>query len=129
MDKIVCCVGDGGNDVGMIHNASIGIGIQGNEGNQASLASDISIKKFSDLTKLILWHGRLCFMRTSILANFVIHKGVILAVIQCIYMTIFHFITLSIYNGYLKMGYATLFTMFAVFSLILDVDIPFKQVY
>lgn len=30
--KIVCCIGDGGNDVGMIKAASVGIGIWGKEG-------------------------------------------------------------------------------------------------
>ena len=30
--KIVCCIGDGGNDVGMIQVADIGVGIVGKEG-------------------------------------------------------------------------------------------------
>jgi len=37
-------VGDGGNDVGMILEADVGIGIEGKEGMQASLASDFSLK-------------------------------------------------------------------------------------
>lgn len=37
-------IGDGGNDVGMIQLASIGLGIVGKEGNHAALASDVSIK-------------------------------------------------------------------------------------
>jgi len=36
-------IGDGGNDVGMIQLASIGLGIVGKEGNHAALASDISM--------------------------------------------------------------------------------------
>jgi hypothetical protein len=35
--------GDGGNDVSMIQAASVGIGIVGKEGKQASLAADFSI--------------------------------------------------------------------------------------
>lgn len=31
-NKVVCCIGDGGNDVGMIQSANIGIGIEGKEG-------------------------------------------------------------------------------------------------
>lgn len=45
--KIVCCIGDGGNDVGMIWAASVGVGIKGKEGMQASMASDFSIQNFS----------------------------------------------------------------------------------
>jgi len=39
-------IGDGANDVSMILTAHVGIGIQGNEGMQASLASDISLSRF-----------------------------------------------------------------------------------
>jgi phospholipid-translocating ATPase len=42
--KRIAAVGDGGNDVGMILEADVGIGIEGKEGMQASLASDFSLK-------------------------------------------------------------------------------------
>ena len=42
----VCCIGDGGNDVGMIQSSDVGIGIVGKEGLQAALASDFSVKEF-----------------------------------------------------------------------------------
>ena len=41
----------------MIQLADVGIGIEGKEGKQAALASDFSIVTFSDLNKLLLWHG------------------------------------------------------------------------
>jgi phospholipid-translocating ATPase len=59
--KRTAAVGDGGNDVGMILEANVGIGIVGKEGKQASLASDFSITQFSHLRRLILWHGRLSY--------------------------------------------------------------------
>lgn len=37
-------IGDGGNDVGMIQAADVGVGIVGKEGMQAALAADFSIK-------------------------------------------------------------------------------------
>ena len=46
LDKRVLGIGDGGNDVGMIQEAHVGIGIEGKEGKQAALASDYSIKEF-----------------------------------------------------------------------------------
>ena len=39
-------IGDDGNDVGMIQEAHLGIGIVGKEGIQVSLATDFSIKEF-----------------------------------------------------------------------------------
>ena len=127
--KTVCGVGDGGNDVGMIQSASIGIGIEGKEGLQASLASDFSIKKFKYLMHLFLWHGRLSYVRTSVLANLVIHRGFIVTTIQYLFMIAFYFITMNIYNGYLNMFYGTVFTNLLVFSMIFDVDIPKHQVF
>ena len=50
----VCTIGDGGNDVGMIQSAHIGIGVEGKEGHQASLAADFSISEFKYLSDLIL---------------------------------------------------------------------------
>lgn len=51
-------IGDGGNDVAMITEAHIGIGIFGKEGKQAALSSDISITEFKHLKRLLFWHGR-----------------------------------------------------------------------
>ena len=46
MGKRVLGIGDGGNDVGMIQEAHVGIGVEGKEGKQAALASDFSVKEF-----------------------------------------------------------------------------------
>lgn len=81
-NKRIASVGDGGNDVGMILKANVGIGIVGKEGKQASLAADFSITQFSHLKKLILWHGRLSYKRSASLSQFIIHRGLILSIIQ-----------------------------------------------
>jgi len=103
-----CAIGDGGNDVAMIQAAHIGacliaklshfctlsssfaysfhalsgIGIVGKEGLQASLAADVSITEFQHTARLLLWHGRNAYSRTSHVANFVFHRGLIISVIQ-----------------------------------------------
>lgn len=66
--KRTCSVGDGGNDVGMILESHVGVGIAGKEGKQASLAADFSINEFKYLKKLILWHGRMSYKRSSVLS-------------------------------------------------------------
>lgn len=83
--KRVCCIGDGGNDVSMIQAADVGVGIVGKEGKQASLAADFSIEQFCHLTKLLVWHGRNSYKRSAKLAQFVIHRGLIIAVCQTMY--------------------------------------------
>jgi len=59
--KAFCCaIGDGGNDINMIQTAHVGVGIEGNEGNQAAFFADYSVPEFQGLRRLVLWHGR-CF--------------------------------------------------------------------
>lgn len=73
-----------------------GIGIVGKEGKQASLAADFSINQFSYLTKLLLWHGRNSYNRSAKLSQFVIHRGLIIAVIQAVFSSIFFFARTSV---------------------------------
>lgn len=121
--KRVCCIGDGGNDVSMIQAADVGVGIVGKEGKQASLAADFSITQFSYLTKLLLWHGRNSYRRSAKLAQFVIHRGLIISIMQAVFSAIFYFAPIALYQGWLMVGYATVYTMAPVFSLVLDQDV------
>lgn len=90
-NTVTCSIGDGGNDVGMIQEAHVGVGIVGKEGKQASLAADFSILEFRSLKLLLLWHGRLSYKRSAILSQFVIHRGLIISIIQVIFI-LFKFI-------------------------------------
>jgi phospholipid-translocating ATPase len=121
--KIVLGIGDGGNDVGMIQAADVGVGIVGKEGKQAALASDFSIMKFKYISKLLLWHGRLAYKNTSSMSQFVIHRGLIISVIQTIFSLVYYSIAIPIYNGYLMLGYTTVYTMFPVFCIVFDEDV------
>ena len=120
--KRTAAIGDGGNDVGMILEANVGIGIVGKEGKQASLAADFSINEFKYLRRLVLWHGRLSYKRSAVLSQFVIHRGLIIAIIQAIFSVIFYFVAIPIYNGFLMLGYSTVYTSLPVFSLVFDED-------
>jgi len=61
---ITLAIGDGANDIAMIQEAHVGIGITGKEGLQAARTSDYSIAQFRFLTKLLLVHGRWNYIRT-----------------------------------------------------------------
>ncbi|KAJ3333528.1 hypothetical protein HDU76_007058 [Blyttiomyces sp. JEL0837] len=58
LGAVSLAIGDGANDVSMIQEADIGIGISGKEGLQAVMASDYAISQFQYLAKLLLVHGR-----------------------------------------------------------------------
>ncbi|KAI5953547.1 NEO1 [Candida jiufengensis] len=121
--KRVCCIGDGGNDVSMIQSADVGVGIVGKEGKQASLAADFSVDQFCYLTKLLLWHGRNSYKRSAKLGQFIIHRGLLISVAQTVYSISSKFEPIALYQGWLMVGYSTLYTMAPVFSLTLDCDI------
>jgi phospholipid-translocating ATPase len=101
----------------------IGVGIVGKEGKQASLAADFSVTQFSFLTKLLMWHGRNSYRRSAKLAQFVIHRGLIISIMQAVFSAIFYFAPIALYQGWLMVGYATIYTMAPVFSLVLDRDV------
>jgi phospholipid-translocating ATPase len=119
----VCAIGDGGNDVSMIQAADVGVGIVGKEGRQASLAADFSVTQFSHLMRLLLWHGRNSYKRSAKLSQFVIHRGLIISIIQAVFSAIFFFAPIALYQGMLLIGYSTVYTMAPVFSLVLDTDV------
>uniref|UniRef100_A0A8C9TNT0 Phospholipid-transporting ATPase n=1 Tax=Scleropages formosus TaxID=113540 RepID=A0A8C9TNT0_SCLFO len=118
-----CAIGDGGNDVSMIQAADCGIGIEGKEGKQASLAADFSITQFKHIGRLLMVHGRNSYKRSAALGQFVMHRGLIISTMQAVFSSIFYFASVPLYQGFLMVGYATIYTMFPVFSLVLDQDV------
>ena len=63
------------------------------------------------------------------LSTFVFHRGLIISVIQAMFIVLFYFVAIPIYNGFLMLGYATIFTALPVFSLVFDVDVGEDQVH
>lgn len=71
LDCLTLAIGDGANDVAMIQEAHVGIGIAGVEGRQAVMSSDYAIGQFKFLTRLVLVHGRWSYRRLAeTIANF-----------------------------------------------------------
>ena len=119
-DARTAAVGDGGNDVAMIQEADVGIGIVGKEGLQASLAADYSIMEFRSLNMLLLWFGRIAYKNTSMMSNFIILRGLIIAFNQFIFSCIFYFNPVPLYSGFLSFGYSTIFTSLPCICVLLD---------
>jgi phospholipid-translocating ATPase len=70
-------IGDGANDVSMIQMADVGVGICGQEGMQAVMASDFAIAKFKILEKLLLIHGHLNYDRLAKLIIYFFYKNAV----------------------------------------------------
>uniref|UniRef100_A0A8C7ZBI7 Phospholipid-transporting ATPase n=1 Tax=Oryzias sinensis TaxID=183150 RepID=A0A8C7ZBI7_9TELE len=72
---VTLAVGDGANDVSMIKTSHIGVGISGQEGMQAVLASDYSFAQFRYLQRLLLVHGRWSYFRMSNFLSYFFYKN------------------------------------------------------
>ncbi|WEW56763.1 phospholipid transporting ATPase [Emydomyces testavorans] len=71
LNVMALSVGDGANDVAMIQEADVGVGIAGEEGRQAVMSSDYAIGQFRFLQRLVLVHGRWSYRRLGeTIANF-----------------------------------------------------------
>lgn len=77
-EPMTLSIGDGANDVPMILEASVGIGISGNEGMQAVRSSDYSIAQFRFLKRLLLVHGRANYKRVSLVVLYSLYKNCVL---------------------------------------------------
>lgn len=73
-------IGDGANDVAMIQEANIGVGLFGLEGSQAAMSADFAFGQFRFLTRLLLVHGRWSYVRVADMhANF-FYKNVVFSI-------------------------------------------------
>uniref|UniRef100_A0A1D5Q0L3 Phospholipid-transporting ATPase n=1 Tax=Macaca mulatta TaxID=9544 RepID=A0A1D5Q0L3_MACMU len=93
------------------------------EGKQASLAADFSITQFKHLGRLLMVHGRNSYKRSAALSQFVIHRSLCISTMQAVFSSVFYFASVPLYQGFLIIGYSTIYTMFPVFSLVLDKDV------
>ncbi|XP_021366126.1 probable phospholipid-transporting ATPase VA isoform X3 [Mizuhopecten yessoensis] len=78
LQKLTLAIGDGANDVSMIHVADIGVGVSGQEGMQAVMASDFAICRFHHLQDLLLVHGHWCYSRLARFSSIMFYKSLIL---------------------------------------------------
>ncbi|EGC40136.1 hypothetical protein DICPUDRAFT_93437 [Dictyostelium purpureum] len=122
--RITLAIGDGGNDVSMIQEANIGIGISGREGLQASRAADYSIARFKYLQELILIHGRYSYLRTSFVAGYSFYKSMFICFIQILYQLFSGFAGSTFFNSFSLTSYNILFTGLPVIGFIFDKDLP-----
>ena len=115
--SITLAIGDGANDIAMIQEAHVGIGISGKEGLQAARISDYSIAQFRFLQRLLLVHGRWNYVRTGryILGTF--WKELLFYIVQALYQRWNGYTGSSLYESWSLTVFNTLFTSLAVIFL------------
>lgn len=73
--KLCLSIGDGANDVTMIRQANVGVGITGLEGRQASMAADFSVARFRHLVRLLFVHGHWTYDRLAVMTLYNFFKN------------------------------------------------------
>ncbi|CAK8676704.1 unnamed protein product [Clavelina lepadiformis] len=133
---ITLAIGDGANDVSMIKAAHIGVGISGEEGTQAVLASDFAFGQFRFLERLLLVHGRWSYIRICKFLNYFFYKNFAFTLVHFWFGFFNGFTAQSIYDDWFITLYNTVYTATPVLILAIleqDVDesscIQFPRLY
>ncbi|KAI5298915.1 Mitotic exit network component, partial [Ascosphaera pollenicola] len=121
---ITLAIGDGANDIAMIQEAHVGIGIAGKEGLQAARISDYSIAQFRFLLKLLLVHGRWNYVRVCKYTLGTFWKETLFYLTQALYQKWNGYTGTSMYEPWGLSMFNTLFTSLPVIFLgILEKDL------
>ncbi|KAL8763218.1 MAG: hypothetical protein Q9184_000935 [Pyrenodesmia sp. 2 TL-2023] len=111
---ITLAIGDGANDIAMIQEAHVGIGITGKEGLQAARTSDYSIAQFRFLLRLLLVHGRWNYIRTCNYTLGTFWKEFLFYLTQALYQRWVGYTGTSLYESASLSMFNTLFTSLPV---------------
>lgn len=123
--KVTLGIGDGANDVGMIQEAHIGVGISGVEGQQAVMASDFAIAQFRYLERLLLVHGHWSYKRIARMITYFFYKNIAFGMTLFYYNAYTVFSGSLLYNSWYDASYNVFFTSLPVIALgILEQDVP-----
>jgi len=125
LNKVTVGIGDGANDVGMILEAHVGIGVQGVEGSQAVNSADFAICQFQHLANIILVHGRWTYYRLSKAICYFFYKNIVNVFTVVWYAMVTGFSGTLQYDDMILCMYNLFFTSFPVIIFALleqDVD-------
>lgn len=127
LNKITVAIGDGANDVNMIQEAHIGIGIYGKEGMRAVQASDYALGEFRCIWKLLLVHGRWSYIRVSQMILYFFYKNMIVTIPQFFFGFLCAYSGQTVFDDWYITFYNMLFTALPlIIRAVFDQDIYYK---
>ncbi|KZV47304.1 hypothetical protein F511_07727 [Dorcoceras hygrometricum] len=123
-DDMTLAIGDGANDVSMIQMADVGIGISGQEGRQAVMASDFAMGQFRFLVPLLLVHGHWNYQRMSYMILYNFYRNAVFVLILFWYVLFTGFSLTTAITDWSSMLYSIIYTAVPTIVVgILDKDL------
>lgn len=129
---VTAAIGDGANDVAMIQEAHVGLGVMGKEGRAAVRAADFAFAKFRHLKRVLLVHGHWYYVRAATLVQYFFYKNVAAFTAQLLFAFYSNYSTQSIYDSVNLTLYNITFTslpifVYGLFEQNLDQDILMRN--
>ncbi|XP_028062406.1 phospholipid-transporting ATPase 1-like [Camellia sinensis] len=123
-DDMTLAIGDGANDVSMIQMADVGVGISGQEGRQAVMASDFSMGQFRFLVPLLLVHGHWNYQRMGYVILYNFYRNAVFVLVLFWYTLFTGFTLTTAITEWSSVLYSVIYTSFpTIFVGILDKDL------
>lgn len=123
-DDMTLAIGDGANDVSMIQMADVGVGICGQEGRQAVMASDFAMGQFRFLKRLLLVHGHWNYQRVGYLVLYNFYRNAVFVLMLFWYILSTAFSTTSALTDLSSVFYSLIYTSIPTIVVgILDKDL------
>eukprot|EP00741_Cyanophora_paradoxa_P014910 tig00020830_g14384.t1 len=127
--QVCLAIGDGANDVSMIQEADVGIGIIGREGSQAARASDYAIHEFRHLRRLLCVHGRYNYLRVAHLLNYCFYKNLVWVLPQFWYLIFCQASAQTLYDDWLAAPLNLVYTALSpILVAVFDRDAPAQAI-
>ncbi|KAK3228622.1 hypothetical protein Dsin_000503 [Dipteronia sinensis] len=122
--EMTLAIGDGANDVSMIQMADVGVGISGQEGRQAVMASDFAMGQFRFLVPLLLVHGHWNYQRMGYMILYNFYRNAVLVLVLFWYVLFTCFSLTTAINEWSSVLYSVIYTSFpTIVVAVLDKDL------
>ncbi|XP_077232823.1 phospholipid-transporting ATPase 1-like [Tasmannia lanceolata] len=126
-NDMTLAIGDGANDVSMIQMADVGVGICGQEGRQAVMASDFAMGQFRFLKRLLLVHGHWNYQRVGYLVLYNFYRNAVFVLMLFWYILCTAFSTTSALTDWSSVFYSVIYTSVPTIVVgILDKDLSHR---
>jgi phospholipid-transporting ATPase len=120
-------IGDGANDVSMIQMADVGVGICGQEGRQAVMASDFAMGQFRFLKRLLLVHGHWNYQRIGYLVLYNFYRNAVFVLMLFWYILYTAYSATSALTDWSSVFYSLIYTSLPTIVVgILDKNLSHK---